>query len=174
MVFDLSREILNVRFGRAPSKDRDEKNKRSRDIVPAVDVENTPLVFRKSSKRLRGYSFLELDDSPSSDDELSAPKYDSHDQPVPPSLQLKRFSSSQRYTCRQNQLVQDLSVKLIAVVLPKQCPLPPRPEPRFIFNEDIRVRKLRGDKYDTSYCLPKTQVAPRPPSPLRKELARAL
>lgn len=60
-------------------------------------------------------------------------------------------------------------------------------------NEDIRVRKLRGDKYDASYCLPKTQVIPRPPrsvtplsvlmeeprlilcvvSPLRKELARA-
>lgn len=107
---------------------------------------------------------LELDESPSYDDEdSSAPKYDSHNQPIPPSLQLKRFSSSQRYASRQNQLVQDLSVKLIAVVLPKQCPLPPRPEPRLIFNEDIRVRKLRGDKYDTSYCLPKTQVVPRPP-----------
>ena len=140
----------------------------------------------KRSKRLRGYSFvspvtsrldcaspnetpsrqLQLDNSPLGFDEDEvhpAPKYDSHNQPIPPSLQLKRFSSGKRYNSRQNQLVQDLSVKLFAVVLPKQCPLPPRPEPRKILNEDIRVRKLRGDKYDLSYCLPKTQVTPRPP-----------
>jgi hypothetical protein len=108
---------------------------------------------------------LQLDNSPPRyDDEVySAPKFDSHNQPIPPSLQLKRYGSSQRYNSRQNQLVQDLSVRLIAVVLPKQCPPPPRPKPRRILNEDIRVRKLRGDKHDLSYCLPKTQFTPRPP-----------
>ena len=107
---------------------------------------------------------LQFDNSPPSYDEIQpAPTYDSHNQPIPPSLQLKRYSTSRRYSCRQNQLVQDLSVKLIGVVLPKQCPPPPRPEPRKILNEDIRVRKLRGDRYDLSYCLPKTQVTPRPP-----------
>jgi len=173
MIFDLSRDILNARRGRAPTRDRDEKTKRSRDLLSVVEVENCLPVLKKSSKRLKGYTFL-LDNSPLSDDEIDPPpEYDSHNQPIPPSLQLKRYSSSQRYSSRQSQLVQDLSVKLIAVVLPKQRPSPPRPEPRRIMNENIRVRKLRGDKCDLSYCLPKTQVIPRPPSPLRKELARA-
>lgn len=170
-------------------------------------------VLKKASKRLRAYSFvspvtsrsgwadpnippapqLQLDGSPPRyDEDQPAPEYDSHNQPIPPSLQLKRYSSSQRYSNRQNQLAQELSVKLISVVFPKQCSPPPRPDPRKILNEDIRVRKLRGDKYDLSYCLPKTQVTPRPPrwvidpftskwirrliphaSPLRQELARA-
>jgi hypothetical protein len=169
-----------------------EKSRYSRDIVSAVEVEdvrNTPLpspshvltnrlqslpVLKKTSKRPRAYSFLQLDNSPPCCNDVDpTPKFDSHNQPIPPSLQLKRYGSSQRYNSCQYQLVQDLSVRLITVVLPKQYPPPPRPQPRKILNEDIRVRKLRGDKYDLSYCLPKTQVTLRPPSPLRKELARA-
>ncbi|KAF9647723.1 hypothetical protein BDM02DRAFT_3187717 [Thelephora ganbajun] len=161
MIFDLSREILNARLGRVPTKGRDEKSKRSRDIVSVVEAENGLPVLKKS-KRLRGYSFLD-NSLPCYDDVHPVPKYDSHNQPIPQNLQLKRYSSSQRYNSRQNQLVQDLSVKLIAVVLSKQCSSPSRPESRKILNEDIRVRKLRGDKYDMSYCLPKTQITPRPP-----------
>ena len=68
MIFDLSREILNVRLGRVPTKvfhipppplpglivpfqDRNEKSKRSREIVSAVEVENvsaTPCTLPKT------------------------------------------------------------------------------------------------------------------------------
>ena len=64
MIFDLSREILNARLGRAPTRvlhmpsvspppslivpfqDRDEKTKYSQDIFSAIEVENVRGISR--------------------------------------------------------------------------------------------------------------------------------
>jgi len=172
MIFELSRDILSSRFRWGQPKGLDDKNKR--DIFSAVEIEDSLPVLSKLSKRRSGHSFLQLDNShPHSDDIIPAPKYDSHNQPIPPNLQLKRFNSSHRYSSHQHQLVQDLSVKLISIVVPKPSPPPPRPESRKIPDQYyIRVRKLREDKCDLSFCLPKPFLRPRQPSPLRQELAR--